>query len=181
MRILIVEDEQSVIETLIRTLHEEGWDDVSFAKEAGIGLQKALQADLLITDLRLPDFDGITLLKEVRKANPGIEVIVMTGYATVPSAVDAMKHGARAYLMKPFRPEELVAHIREVQEKLKLKDLAAGGGRGSLVGTSAAMRRVYAEIDICAASNSPVLITGETGTGKDLSRQCDTQGFQAER
>jgi DNA-binding NtrC family response regulator len=169
MRILIVEDEQTVIESLIRTLQDEGWNDISFAKEASIGLQKALQADLLITDLRLPDFDGITLLKEVRKANPGMEVIVMTGYATVPSAVEAMRNGARAYLMKPFHPQELIAHVREVQEKMKLKELAAGSGRGNLIGSSAAMRRVYAEIDICAASNSPVLITGETGTGKDLA------------
>jgi len=76
MRILIVEDEQPIIETLIRALHEEGWDDVSYAKEAGIGLHKALQADLLITDLRLPDFDGITLLKEARKVNPAIEVML---------------------------------------------------------------------------------------------------------
>jgi DNA-binding NtrC family response regulator len=169
MKILIVEDEQSAVEPLVRILQHEGWNDLSIAKEASIGLQKALDADLMITDVRLPDFDGLTLLKEVRKVNPAIEVIVMTGFATVPSAVEAMKHGARAYLTKPFRSEEIIAHVREVQEKLKLKELAAGGGRGALVGTSAAMRRVYAEIDICGPSASPVLITGETGTGKDLA------------
>jgi DNA-binding NtrC family response regulator len=93
----------------------------------------------------------------------------MTAYGTIPSAVEAMRRGARAYLTKPFHPEELIFHIRTVEETLKLREMAFRFSRGELVGASLLMQKVYQEIDLAAASDSPVLITGETGTGKELA------------
>jgi two-component system NtrC family response regulator len=86
-----------------------------------------------------------------------------------PSAVEAMRRGARAYLTKPFNPEELIFHIRTVEETLKLREMAFRFSRGELVGASLLMQKVYQEIDLAAASEAPVLITGETGTGKELA------------
>ena len=95
----------------------------------------------------------------------------MTAYVwNDPSAVEAMRRGARAYLTKPFDPEELIFHIRTVEETLKLREMAFRFSRGELVGASLLMQKVYQEIDLAAASGSPVLITGETGTGKAAPR-----------
>jgi DNA-binding NtrC family response regulator len=113
--------------------------------------------------------DGTELLKEARRRKPEIEVVIMTAYGTIPSAVEAMRRGARAYLTKPFNPEELIFHIRTVEETLKLREMAFRFSRGELVGASLLMQKVYQEIDLAAASESPVLITGETGTGKELA------------
>ena len=109
------------------------------------------------------------LLREARKKRPDLEVIVMTAYGTIPSVIEAMKLGARAYLTKPFKADELLLHLRNIEEVIQLRSVASRAGRGGLVGSSAPMRRVYTEIDIGAASDAPILITGETGSGKDLA------------
>jgi DNA-binding NtrC family response regulator len=113
--------------------------------------------------------EGTELLKEARRRKPEIEVVIMTAYGSIPSAVEAMRQGARAYLTKPFDPEELIFHIRTVEETLKLREMAFRFSRGELLGSSLLMQKVYQEIDLAAASDSPVLITGETGTGKELA------------
>jgi DNA-binding NtrC family response regulator len=91
----------------------------------------------------------------------------MTGFGSVSSAVEAMKRGARTYLTKPFDPEELFAHLREIEETLRLQRISARAGRGDLVGSSDALRAVYEAIDTAAASAAPALVVGETGTGKE--------------
>jgi DNA-binding NtrC family response regulator len=113
--------------------------------------------------------NGTELLQQARRRRPEIEVVIMTAYGTIPSAVEAMRRGARAYLTKPFDPEELISHIRNVEETVKLREIAFRVSRGELVGSSLLMQKVYQEIDLAAASDSPVLITGETGTGKELA------------
>jgi DNA-binding NtrC family response regulator len=113
--------------------------------------------------------NGTELLQQARRRKPEIEVVIMTAYGTIPSAVEAMRRGARAYLTKPFDPEELISHIRNVEETVKLREIAFRVSRGELVGSSLLMQKVYQEIDLAAASDSPVLITGETGTGKELA------------
>ncbi len=169
MRILVVEDDAAVLSGLVEILEENG-HDTSAAVSADDALKRDLSAvDLLLTDLVLPGSNGLELLAEARKRRPSIAVILMTGNASIPTAVEAMKRGALTYLTKPFDPEELLIHVRELAETLKLREQALRGGRGGLVGSSPRMRTVYREIDSAAASDAPVLITGETGTGKELA------------
>ncbi len=168
MKILMVEDDAALRSGLVAVLEGEGWS-VTAVDRAEASLVHVTSADVLVTDVRLPDMDGVELLGRARAISAGLEMIVMTAYGSVPSAVEAMRRGARAYLAKPFDPDELVLHLREVDRKLKLRDAAASAGRGELVGISAGMKRVYADIDAAAASATPVLITGETGTGKEMA------------
>ena len=168
MRTLVVEDDTAVVEALRESFQDSGLD-IDYATDGESALKKMPEVDLLVTDLRLPGMDGTELLKEARRRKPEIAVIIMTAYGTIPSAVEAMRRGARAYLTKPFNPEELIFHIRTVEETLKLREMAFRFSRGELVGASLLMQKVYQEIDLAAASESPVLITGETGTGKELA------------
>ena len=168
MRTLVVEDDTAVVDALRESFQDSGLD-IDYATDGESALKKIPEVDLLVTDLQLPGMDGTELLKEARRRKPEIEVIVMTAYGTIPSAVEAMRRGARAYLTKPFDPEELIFHIRTVEETLKLREMAFRFSRGELVGASLLMQKVYQEIDLAAASDSPVLITGETGTGKELA------------
>ena len=168
MRTLVIEDDTAVVEALRESFQDSGLD-IDYATDGESALKQIPQVDLLVTDLKLPGMDGTELLKEARRRKPEIEVIVMTAYGTIPSAVEAMRRGARAYLTKPFNPEELIFHIRTVEETLKLREMAFRFSRGELVGASLLMQKVYQEIDLAAASESPVLITGETGTGKELA------------
>jgi DNA-binding NtrC family response regulator len=168
MRTLVVEDDTAVVEALRESFQGSGLD-IDYATDGESALKKIREVDLLVTDLRLPGIEGTELLKEARRRKPEIEVVIMTAYGTIPSAVEAMRRGARAYLTKPFDPEELIFHIRTVEETLKLREMAFRFSRGELVGSSLLMQKVYQEIDLAAASDSPVLITGETGTGKELA------------
>jgi DNA-binding NtrC family response regulator len=168
MRTLVVEDDTAVVEALRESFQDSGLD-IDYATDGESALKKIPEVDLLVTDLRLPGMDGTELLKEARRRKPEIQVVIMTAYGTIPSAVEAMRRGARAYLTKPFNPEELIFHIRTVEETLKLREMAFRFSRGELVGASLLMQKVYQEIDLAAASESPVLITGETGTGKELA------------
>ncbi len=168
MRILIVEDDEALCQNLVKILKRSG-HKTDFTANGPDAISKAGGVDVLVTDVRLPQMDGLELLREVRKSNPRPEVIVMTAYGTIPAAVEAMRLGARAYLAKPFDPEELLLHLRDVDEVLRLREASRRGGRGELVGSSLVMRKVYAEIDTAASVDAPVIITGETGTGKELA------------
>lgn len=166
VRVLIVEDDAGLRTGLAQNLRMEGWE----VEESGVAkpaLEMLEHCDVLVTDIRLPDMDGLDLVVAARKARPELEMIVMTGFASIGSAVEAMRRGARNYLAKPFDPEELILHLRDVEKTLRLREAASLAGRGSLVGASAPMQRVYAAIDAAAYSNAPVLISGETGTGKE--------------
>jgi DNA-binding NtrC family response regulator len=168
MRTLVVEDDPAVVEAL-RDSFQDSRLDIDYATDAESALKKIPNVDLLVTDLRLPGMNGTELLNEARRRKPEIEVVIMTAYGTIPSAVEAMRRGARAYLTKPFDPEELIFHIRTIEETLKLREMAFRFSRGELMGSSLLMQKVYQEIDLAATSDSPVLITGETGTGKELA------------
>jgi DNA-binding NtrC family response regulator len=168
MRTLLVEDDSAVVEALRESFRDSGLD-IDYATDGESALKRIPEVDLLVTDLRLPGMEGTELLKEARRRKPEIEVVIMTAYGSIPSAVEAMRQGARAYLTKPFDPEELIFHIRTVEETLKLREMAFRFSRGELLGSSLLMQKVYQEIDLAAVSDSPVLITGETGTGKELA------------
>jgi len=131
---------------------------------------------MLLTDLKMPGGGGLKLLSEVRSLYPRIGVVVMTAFATVPSAVEAMRIGAGDYLTKPFAREELTSVLDQSRSRLHLdlegrrlrERLRTQTGMGSLIGTSPAMEKVYRILSKVAFSTHPVLILGESGTGKEL-------------
>ncbi len=132
--------------------------------------------DLVLLDLKLPGGGGLVLLEEIRARHPETIVIVMTAYATVNSAVEAMRTGAGDYLTKPFSLEELsavlerAAHLRafDTESRALRERLRSGQGMGSLIGNSPAMEKLYRILSKVANTTHPVLILGETGTGKEL-------------
>ncbi|HBW46901.1 TPA: hypothetical protein DEF17_03070, partial [bacterium] len=166
MKILLVEDDDALRSGLLANLEAEGWE-VLEAESIESARKQVSAVNLVVSDLRLPDGDGVEFVTECKKNNFELEIIIMTAFGSIPSAVTAMKSGARAYLTKPFDPEELILHIKEIEQKIELKRTAERAGRYGLVGISDAMKRVYSEIDAAASSNSPIMITGATGTGKE--------------
>lgn len=176
-KILIVDDELSITDVLRPLFAREG-HDVSVANSGGgaLDLLKRDCFDLMITDLKLPDTDGITLLCAAKEFQKHMPVIVMTAYAGVDTAVEAMKRGAFHYLTKPFKLDEMLllanralSYATTFIENKVLKDSV--GMRchfGNLVGESQPMLRIYKLIEKVARTNSTVLIRGESGTGKEL-------------
>ena len=173
--ILVVDDEPRMRRVLELMLEGFGHHVVTCESvESGIAAIESERIDLLFTDLQLPDGSGLDLLDRVRAAHPELPVVVITAYATIETAVRAIKLGAFDYLVKPFRIDEieaLVTHalaLRDTRrENAYLREVAAAPFEG-LVGSSAAMRGVYERIDRVAEAPTTVLITGETGTGKEL-------------
>lgn len=168
MHILLVEDDAALAQGLTLAMRDGG-HTVQCVDSLADALRALSLADVIITDVRLPDGDaaGIDLVRETRRHHPGVEVLVMTGYGTIPQAVEAMRCGARTYLNKPFENDVLLEHLREIEE---LRGLSAEiHGRGGLIGRSKAMQAVYLQIDIAATTDLPVLIQGETGCGKELA------------
>ena len=178
VRILVVDDEAVIRDGLQRILSGEGYDVESCS--SGFGALECLQKkefQLVITDLKMPGMSGIDLLKNVKILQPGTPVILITGYACVDTAVDAMKNGACDYISKPFSPDilfEKVSHAlqsrSQTPEEIFLKkELSQHRGFHKFIGDSKEMQKVYHRIMHVAASNSTVLITGESGTGKELA------------
>jgi DNA-binding NtrC family response regulator len=175
-RILIVDDELVVRDSLARWFASEGYDarPVASAREA---LELADRDwDLALLDIKMPGMDGLELQARLKESDPDIVVIMMTGYATVETAVEALKHGAYDYLSKPIDPDALVRvvhkaieHRRARKEVAHLKAALPGAHpQTELVGRSPAMQLVQEMIDMVAPSNTTVLITGESGTGKEV-------------
>jgi DNA-binding NtrC family response regulator len=174
-RILIAEDEENIREVLLRALRalEHRVTAVADGDQAARELA-AQEFDLVITDLRMPGRDGLNLLDLVKETTHDTAVIIMTAHGSVENAVEAMRRGADDYLVKPFRLEEMeikVAKIfseRRLAEHNQLLVEQANARFGHLVGQSPAMQSVFKLIEQVAASEATVLITGETGTGKEL-------------
>ena len=178
VRVLVVDDETVIREGLRRVLEGEG-----FAVVACSGGHAALENiqqgefDLIITDLKMPGMNGLELLRNVQILQPGIPVILITGYASVDTAVEAMKLGASDYLSKPFTPDVLMEKVRNAlsrrahspEDLLIRQELDQHSGFHRFIGASRQMQKVYHRILQVAASNSTVLITGESGTGKELA------------
>ncbi|MEK6652592.1 MAG: sigma-54 dependent transcriptional regulator [Nitrospirota bacterium] len=176
-RILVIDDEDIVRISCQRALEPEGYD-VTAVKSgaAGLRLLENEAFDLVLTDLKMPDMDGIEVLRRVREGWPDTEVILITGYGTVATAVNAMKLGAFDYIEKPFRPNELIILVsrslerkRLLLENLRLRsELTEQYKLENITGTSKTMQRVFHLIAKVASTGSTVLITGESGTGKEL-------------
>ncbi len=158
-------------------LRSEGFtvDEAGEGDEA-LGLLSQRPYDLMLTDLRMEPMDGITLLKRAMDASPGLQVIVMTAYGSIESAVEAMRRGAYDYVTKPFKEGELVHRVSNAMErgrllstvKLFASEFSERHGLPSLIGRSAAMRDLTSRISRVAQSDATVLVQGESGTGKEL-------------
>jgi DNA-binding NtrC family response regulator len=175
--ILIVDDEEVVRDSLFHWFESEGYqiETASCAAKAFERLEQT-HLDLIVTDIRMPGMDGLELLERIERDELDVAVIVMTGYASVETAVRALKHGAFDYVMKPFDPDQLSVTVRNALEQLNLKrenrnlrtQLAEIDTCSELIGQSDAMRRVREQIETVAQVDSTVLVEGESGTGKEL-------------
>ena len=176
-RILVVDDEANARSALAELLRDEGYT-VDTAADGFKALPKLeeLSPDLLLTDLRMPGMDGMELMKRAWEGDSERVVVVMTAHGSVDTAVAAMRQGAADYLTKPINVDELLLVIERVLERRRLRAeagqlrqrLAEHGRLTNIVGSSAAMQRVFETVRQVAPSRASVLITGESGTGKEL-------------
>ena len=177
-RILVVEDEAAMRKSIGIMLRREGY----LVTEVASGADAMAQAheerfDLVVTDLRLGPVSGLDVLRDVKSTQPEIELIVVTAYGTIPTAVEAIKLGAFDFVTKPFQVEELLLRVRNALQRRRLTqeidrlrvEVRSASGVDTIVGTSPSITEVRAAISRFAQIDSTVLITGESGTGKELA------------
>lgn len=177
-RVLVVDDEED-----IRDLCSEALTDAGFEVETAPSVSEALTKlesahfDMVLTDMMMPGVNGIELLRTIKGGDSDLDVVVMTGYATVATAVECLKLGAYDYLAKPFALDDLVHRVRQISEKRALTSenrllrtqAPTHLGPAGMIGGSAQMQEVYRLLARLAIRNQPVLVTGESGTGKELA------------
>jgi DNA-binding NtrC family response regulator len=175
--VLVVDDKLDMAETIADGLRDRGWGATALASsEKALGMLAVEGVDALVTDLRMPDVDGLALLAASRRANPLRPVFIMTAYGEVESAIESIRQGANHYLVKPFKLDELVLFLERALDEQRVRSearalraaLAERFSLRNIVGKSAAMRSVYDVIERVKDSSAPILIVGETGTGKGL-------------
>lgn len=188
--ILVIDDEEPNRIALERIFTREGWE-VRSAGDGRQGLERLREGDVgvVVSDLKMPGMGGLELLRAARQFAPEVQVILVTAYGTVESAVEAMKEGAYDFVTKPLRRAEVIASVRKalekhelVRENLRLRAQLAQAAPGELVGQSAPMRTLMEEAAQVAPSMASVLMTGESGTGKGLlARWMHAQSPRRER
>jgi DNA-binding NtrC family response regulator len=176
-KLLIVDDELSVRDSLAKWFHEEGYE-VGTAEDANGALSRLSEHawDAALVDIKMRGTDGIDLQKRMHEIDPQMIVIMMTGYASVDTAVTALKNGAYDYVTKPLDPDEIahlvkkaLAHKRTEEENVRLRETVAEVARPEdIIGESVPMQKVFHAIETVGPTDATVLITGESGTGKEL-------------
>jgi two-component system response regulator HydG len=190
-RVIVVDDKLAMAEMLADGLADHDLDTSAFGSgRTALEAVRAGGVDVVVTDLRMPEVDGFTLLDRIRAAAPDVQVIVMTAYGAIDSAVESIRRGAYHYLTKPFKLDELVIFVRRALADRALRVEAAAlrkklGEQFSLAGVvahSAAMQRVLEVVQRVALADVPILITGETGTGKGvIARAIHGEGKRADK
>lgn len=177
IKILIVDDERIALKNLEHIMKKEGYDVVGAdSGPKALKLLEERQFDVILTDLKMEKVDGMQILKESRELYPDTEVIMITGYATLESAVQTMKHGAFYYVAKPFKLDEVRKVAKEAVEKVRLKrenrqlreQIEKYEGKVKIITQDANMQRLLETAKQIAPTDCNVLITGESGTGKEL-------------
>ncbi|MBI5150118.1 MAG: sigma-54-dependent Fis family transcriptional regulator [Candidatus Omnitrophica bacterium] len=192
VQILIVDDEPLIRKSLYEILRIEGYRvQMAGSGEEASGILSKNDINIVVTDMQLPKMNGIELLETIKKRSPHTEVILVTGYGTIESAVAAMKKGAFDYITKPINDNEIKIIIQKLIEKKKLldenaqlKQIIAKERRSrfcDLIGASSRIQEVYHIIDSVASSNATILVTGESGTGKGLVARAIHQADQTRK
>jgi two-component system response regulator HydG len=175
-KILIAEDEEITLNNIVDALRDEGYAAVGVRNgiEAVQRMEKE-QFDVLITDIKMPDFSGIELLETVKEKYPGTEVIIITGFGSIDSVVDAMRKGAIDYITKPFNLDELGLRVKKIQgqkilkkENVALKTYYGMDKEVRIIARSAKMKHILDTIEGVRESDANLFLTGETGVGKSL-------------
>ncbi|MGB2844079.1 MAG: sigma 54-interacting transcriptional regulator, partial [Candidatus Aminicenantaceae bacterium] len=175
--ILVIDDDKAIRDSCSQVFKKEGYT-AKTAKDGteGLKLFKKEFFHAVLLDLKLPDLDGMEILSRIEEENPETPVIIITGFATIESAVEAMKRGASDYLAKPFSPEQLRVITKKVLESRKFffeniylrEELEKKSEFDMVIGKSMEMDKVLDIVRRVSSSESTVLITGESGTGKEL-------------
>lgn len=177
IRIMVIDDEEIILRSCVRILERLGYSVETFrSPKEGLGKIFERLYNVLIVDLMMPEMSGMDILRKVRENCPETEVIMITGYSTVKSAVEAMKLGAADYIPKPFNPDELEVVVKRVLEKQSLleanryllEEVKEKYQLGKLVGQSRGMMQVFRQILKVSSAMGTVLIMGESGTGKEV-------------
>ena len=175
--ILIVDDERNYLLVLEALLSEEGYQVITAeGARRGLDLIEENDLDVVITDMKMPGMDGMDFMQRIQLRQPDLPVIMMTAFGSVEKAVEAMRKGAFDYILKPFKNEELkltigkaISHYRLIRQNRHLaRELQGKYHFGNIIGKSAQMQRIFELIEKVAPTKATVLITGDSGTGKEL-------------
>jgi len=176
-RLLIVDDEKVALKNLEHVMKKEGYDVIATQSGANaLGYLEKQAFDVVLTDLRMEKVDGMQILKKCRESCPDTEVVLITGFATLESAVEAMKHGAFYYIAKPFRLDEVRKVVAEALEKMRMRrenrslreQVESFQGKVRIITQDASIQRLLEMARQVAPTGCNILITGESGTGKEL-------------
>lgn len=177
-KILVIDDEKSLLDLLTVVLKKEGYHvQTSLSGKKGLELIKKQDFALILCDIKLPQMNGLEILKQVKAKKPDIPVVMITAYGTIKQAVGALKAGALDYVVKPFDMEELKIIIANGLEKRRLKqenillkkELKEQYRFENMIGKSKSMREIYSLIEKIAGTDTTVIIEGESGTGKEMA------------
>src|SRR5712671_6243487 len=173
-RILVIDDEAAIRDSLRMTLEYEGYEFIGAATgQEGLALAEREAPDLVLLDVKMPGMDGLEVLERLRNMNETLPVVVVSGHGTISTAVEATKKGAFDFIEKPFASERVLVSLRNALDSRQLRDenrslKKAVEIRHQMIGESAGLKQVMAAVGRAAPTNATVLITGESGVGKEL-------------